>query len=133
MAQPQLIDSVIAYLHLQHNTKMCNAPALLTAILHKDHYAPEMKPEFDYWSTIGKLNFLEKSTQVDLCYIAYIDVPASQKPPKISHAKAVKHIGKYLLSTHDQGLIMCPDHTHGFRCWVDSDFTGNWKHHHWTQ
>ena len=35
---------------------------------------------------------------------------------------------QYLTGTWDQGLIMHPDHTRGFECWVDSDFAGNWTH-----
>ena len=46
----------------------------------------------------------------------------------MSHAQAVKCIGKYLVGTWDQGLIKHCGHTQGFDCWVDLDFAGNWKH-----
>ena len=114
-------------LYLQHNTRTFDTPALSTSILHKDHDTPNMNPEFNYRSVIGKLNFLEKSTHIDLSHSIH-QCACFTEAPKVSHAKAVKCIGKYLLSTCDQGLIMHPDHTHGFECWVDLDFASNWKH-----
>ena len=71
LAEPQLIDFIISDLHMQHNTKSHDTPALSTTILHKDHDTPEMKPEFNYRSVIGKLNFLEKSTHINLSYSMY--------------------------------------------------------------
>ena len=122
LAQPQLIDSIIVDLHLQHNTRTCNTPTLSTSILHEDHDAPDMKPEFNDQSIIGKLNFLEKSTCINLSYSIHQCVCFAEAP-KVSHAKAVRCIGKYLLSTCDKGLIMHLNHACGFKCWVDSDLT----------
>ena len=65
LAQPQLIDSIIADLYLHHNMKTHTMPALATALLHKDHDGPTMQSEFHYHSVIGKLNFLERSTRMD--------------------------------------------------------------------
>ena len=39
-------------------------------------------------------------------------------------------MGQYYLGTCDKGHSLCPNHAHGFECWVDSDFTSNWKHQH---
>ena len=47
--------------------------------------------------------------------------------PKQSHAEAVKKIGHYLLATKDKGLIIHPNELRYFECWVDADFTGNWR------
>jgi hypothetical protein len=45
--------------------------------------------------------------------------------PTEEHAKAVKHIGRYLLATMDQGIIMCPNED-GLKCYSDADFAGIW-------
>ena len=60
--QPQLINSILNYLHLQDNTSPQETHTLSTCILHKDADGEDMKPEFHYHSVIGKLNFLEKLT-----------------------------------------------------------------------
>ena len=46
--------------------------------------------------------------------------------PKKSHAKAVKRIGRYLLGTQDRGIIINPDPTLSFECFVDASFAGEW-------
>ena len=46
--------------------------------------------------------------------------------PKHSHREAVKHIGCYLLSTKDQGIILKPKQD-TFDCWVDTSHAGEWK------
>ena len=38
----------------------------------------------------------------------------------------MRPIGCYLISTRDKGIVMKPDHTKSFKCWVDTDFAGNW-------
>ena len=44
-----------------------------------------------------------------------------------SHAEAVKQIGRYLLATKDKGLLIRPNEQKFFECWVDTDFSGNWR------
>ena len=39
----------------------------------------------------------------------------------------VKRIGQYLLATKDKGLLFRPNNRRHFKCWVDADFTGNWR------
>ena len=62
LTQPQLIGSIIKYLHLQSSSNGKKTPTLTTSLLHKDTDSPEMTPYFHYRSVIGKFNFLEKST-----------------------------------------------------------------------
>ena len=47
--------------------------------------------------------------------------------PKRSHAEAVKRIGRYLLATKGKGLLIRPKELKYFECWVDTDFSGNWR------
>jgi hypothetical protein len=36
------------------------------------------------------------------------------------------HIGRYLLSSKDKGMIYAPDPKQGFEFWVDADFASGW-------
>ena len=85
-----------------------------------------MTPEFHYLSVIGKLNFLEKSTRPDISVSVHQCARFSERPMR-SHAEAVKRIGRYLLATKDKGLIIRPNEQKFFKCWVDADFSGNWR------
>ena len=68
LTQPHLIDAILKDLHLQENTKGKSTPALSSQILHPDVDGEDMGEEFHYRSAIGKLNFLEKSTRIDISY-----------------------------------------------------------------
>jgi len=47
--------------------------------------------------------------------------------PMLSHERAIKHIGKYLLKDPDRGLVFEPDDSKGIECYVDADFAGGWS------
>ena len=126
LTQPPLIDSIIEDVHLQSSSNGKKTPSVTTSLLHKDAGGPESTPDFHYRSVIGKLNFLEKSTRPDISISIHQCTHFSEHPKK-SHAKAVKRIGWYLLSTRDKGLIICPIDIWQFDCWVDADFAGNWR------
>ena len=66
LTQLQLIDSIIKDLHLQSRSNAKKTPAVPSNLLHKDSDSPDMTLEFHYHSVIGKLNFLEKSTRLDI-------------------------------------------------------------------
>ena len=85
-----------------------------------------MTPEFHYRSVIGKLNFLEKSTRLDISVSVHQCARFSEHPMR-SHAEAVKRIGRCLLATKDKGLLIHPNEQKCFECWVDADFSGNWR------
>jgi len=74
---------------------------------------------------IGKLNFLEKSTRLDLSYAVH-QCARFAADPKQSHGAAVKRIGRYLVGTRDKGIILDP-RAHSFDCWVDASFVGDWN------
>ena len=126
LSQPQLIDSILKDLHLQANSNHKATPAVTSTLLHKDTDGPDMLPEFHYRSVIGKLNFLEKSTRPDISVSVHQCARFSESP-KRSHAEAVKRIGHYLLATRDKGLLIRPNADWHFDCWVDADFSGNWR------
>ena len=125
LTQPQLIDSIIQDLHLQSGSNHKNTPSITTKLLLKDANGPEMTPEFHCRSVIGKLNFLEKSTRLDISISIHQCVRFTEHP-KRCHAEAGKRIGCYLLGTRDKGLIINPRNPWLFDCWVDADYVGNW-------
>ena len=85
-----------------------------------------MNQEFHYRSVIGKLNFLEKSTRPDIS-VSVHQCDHFSEQPKWSHAEAVKRIGRNLLATKSKGLLIRPNELKYFECWVDADFSGNWR------
>jgi hypothetical protein len=132
LSQPHLIDSILEDLGLlinnkevKHESKGRPTPALSTQIIGPDR---EGEP-FDYaWSmrsVIGKLNFLEKSTRLDISYATHMCARFVSAPMR-SHGEAVKRIGRFLLGTRDQGIIIRPQKEKSFECYVDADYLGNW-------
>ena len=67
-----------------------------------------MGEDFHYRSVIGKLNFLEKSSRIDISYSVHQCAHFSENPKK-SHASAVQNIGHYLKGTQDKELTLKPD------------------------
>ena len=123
---PQLIDSILKDLHLQHNMITKTTPAMSTVLLHKDVDCSDMSPEFHFRSIIRKLNFLKKSTRVDLYYSVHQCAHFSESPKEL-HAHAVKRLGCYLLGTKDRGIVLCPDKSHGSKSWGNLDYSGYWR------
>ena len=127
LMQSQLTTSILTDLHLQcNNIIACITTALSTVLLQKDPEGKPMCPEFNYHSVIIKLNFLEKSTCPDLAYTVHQCAHFSANPKQL-HTDAVKHIGCYLKGMPTLRITLHPDSQKSFQCWVDADFSGNWK------
>ena len=110
---------------MQDNSKRRSIPACSTKLLNKDTDGESTEANFHYHSVIGKLNFLEKSTCPDTS-VSIHQCTRCQDGPKKSHIQAMRAIWHYLIGTRDKGIVMKPDHTKSFKCWVDADFAGNW-------
>lgn len=74
---------------------------------------------------IGKLTFLANSTRPDLSFVVHQCARYSTNLTAL-HEFAVKRIGRYLLSSPDQGLILKPSNTFQLDMFVDADFAGMW-------
>ena len=98
LTQLQLIDAIIKDLHLQSGSNAKKTPAVPNNPLYKDTDGPDITPEFHYHSVIGTLNFLGKSTRLDISVSVHQCARFSERP-KHSHAEAVKRIRRYLLAT----------------------------------
>ena len=47
--------------------------------------------------------------------------------PKLSHEIVAKRVLRYLKRAAEEGIILKPDTTKGFECYVDADFAGSWS------
>ena len=73
------------------------------------------------------LGYLQGTTRPDIA-IATHQCARFNNDPHLSHERAVKRIGRYLLDTRDNGMIYRPDITRDLECYVDADFAGGWKY-----
>jgi hypothetical protein len=125
LSQPHLIQQVLNDLNFNERTGTKPTPASTSVKIDRDLHGAPFNETWDYRSVIGKLNFIEKSTRLDIAYAVH-QCARFSADPRESHATAVKRIGKYLLATKDKGLILNPK-DHSFDCWVDADFVGNYN------
>ena len=123
--QPQLIDDIINQLGFNDRTKSKATPAPSSTIINRDLEGQPFDEEWEYRSVVGKLNFLEKSTRPDITYQTH-QVARFSSDPRQSHADAIKHIGRYLVGTKRDGIIIDPKHEQSFETYVDADFSGLW-------
>ena len=70
-------------------------PASSQSLTRNDNGADHDKP-FHYRSIIGKLNYLEKATRLDISFAIH-QCARYVSDPKKSHARAVQWLGRYLL------------------------------------
>jgi hypothetical protein len=45
---------------------------------------------------------------------------------EVTHAEAIKHIAKYLLTTYNEGIILHPQTDKSFDVFTDADFVRSW-------
>ena len=125
LVQPQLINLILQDLNYAENTKSEPTPAPSSVILQQDLDGAKFDEHWDYQLVIGKLNFLEKSTQPDIAYAVH-QCASFAANPRNSHAHAIQHICRYLSGTRDKGIILNPKEE-DFLVFVDSDFCGTWN------
>jgi hypothetical protein len=128
LSQPHLIGRIIEALNFDPKTTKGargNTPVAYP-LLSKDENGPHRKASWKYRSLIGMLGYLQGTSRPD------ISMPTHQCArfnidPRLSHERAVKRIGRYLIDTKDKGMIYRPDTSRGLECYVDADFAGGWK------
>ena len=122
MTQKGLIKKIL------ETTKMenCNpnwTPSTLTALGSDPDGEPYDHSQFNYASIVGMLLYLSNNTRPDITF-AVSQVARYTARPKMSHAKAIKTIVRYLARSPDKGILVKPDTTFNLKCWVDADFAG---------
>jgi len=77
-------------------------------------------------TAIGMLTYLQGTTRPDIS-MAVHQCARFFMDPKLSHERAVKCIGRYLLETTNRGIMYSPDMKKCLlECYVDADFAGGW-------
>ena len=128
LIQPFLIKRVIDLLKLddedlgKYNTKPTPA---VKPLLCKNLSGEERKHRWNDRKAIGMLTYLQGTTRPDIA-MAVHHCARFSIDPKLSHKKAVKRIGKYLLGTQGRGIVFNPNIKKGLECYVDADFVGGW-------
>jgi Reverse transcriptase (RNA-dependent DNA polymerase) len=132
MTQPHLIDSILHDLGLsdkdgraRSNTTIKDLPSMVSRKITSDTNGKPFNFPWNYRSIIGKLNYLEKSTRPDITYVVHQLARYSTKMRQ-SHGHAIKHLGRYLLGTKHQGIILQPENPIDLVTYVDADFSGTW-------
>ena len=121
--QPALCKRIVDAMGIK-DQRQHDTPA--DTVLHKDADGPARKLDFNYRSFVGQLNYLTASTRPDI-QLATHQCARFCNDPKLSHEIGVKRIIRYLRGTLDEGIIMKPDVTKGFECYVDADFAGGFS------
>ena len=127
IVQPFLIQRVIDLLGITANDSNCNSrptPAV-KPLLHKDLDGLDRNNSWNYRTAIGMLTYLQGTTRPDISMAVHQCARFSMNP-KLTHERAVKRIGRYLLGTKDRGIIYKPNMMKGLECYVDADFAGGW-------
>ena len=126
LVQPFLIERILTVLGMknesEHNTKPTPA---VKPLLNKDLKGENRKNNWNYRTAIGMLTYLQGTSRPDISMAVHQCARFSVNP-KLSHERAVKRIGRYLLGTQDRGIAFKPDDAHGLVCYVDADFAGSW-------
>jgi hypothetical protein len=91
--------------------------------LGSDPEGEPMSENWNYRSIAGMLLYLAGNTRPDIS-IAVSQICRFSNAPKQSHAKAVKHLMRYLKGTEDKGIIVQPNGTLGLDNYCDADFAG---------
>jgi hypothetical protein len=128
MTQPRMIEKCLQLVGIpidNNKVKQHDTPAEPRTFLHKDSNGLPRQKEWNYRSVIGALMYLMAMTRPELAYAVHQCSRFSQDPRR-SHEQAVMRICRYLKSTQDKGLILNPDLSKGFECYVDADWAGNW-------
>ena len=79
--------------------------------------------DFNYASIVGMLLYVANNTRPDITF-AVSQVARFTAAPKVSHARAIKTIVRYLARNPEKGLIIRLNKEFFLKCWVDADFAG---------
>ena len=93
LTQPHLIYQILKYVKFKDervNTKPTLASSLVLLLQHNNPEAHESS--FNYFSVIGKLNYMERATRGNIYYITH-QCARFTGDPKVEHAKAILWLG----------------------------------------
>ena len=110
LSQPFLIDQIIQVLGFYPNTTKgaTNDTPAGYLLLNKDENYPARKASWKYCGIIGMLGYFQGTTRPDIAMATH-QCARFNNDPHISHERAVKHIGRYILDNRYKGMIYRPD------------------------
>ncbi len=123
--QCALIDSIIEDVGI-NDSKTKPVPAKVSLHLHAFKEEPAFDLNFNYWSVVSKLNYLDQTTRPDVMYATH-QIAKYSSDPRTSHGEAVLYLICYLKKTRELGLHFKPDPNKDFECYCDADFSGLWN------
>jgi hypothetical protein len=123
--QRTLINSIIDDVGLT-NSKTKPVPAKVSLRLHAFKDEPPFDLDFNYWSAVGKLNYLAQTTRPDIMYTTH-QIAKYASDPRKTHGEAILYLVRYLMKLRDLSLCFKPDPSKGFECYWDADFSGLWN------
>eukprot|EP00957_Ditylum_brightwellii_P043614 3306010-Ditylum_brightwellii.AAC.1 len=124
LSQPCIINQIQCQVGLDPRKRHKSTMAPSTKILRRDQKAPTFDKQFHYHSVIGKVNYLEKSTCLDIAYAAHQCTQFAEDLHSI-HAKAVEYLASYLAGTRELGVLLSPDKDQSFEVYADVNFIDN--------
>ena len=128
LSQPFLIDWIIQALGFGPKTTKgaTNSTPSGYLLLNKDENCPARKASWTYCGIIGMLGYLQVTKITDIKMLTH-KYARFNNDPHLSHERAVKSIGRYLLDNRYKGMIYRHDTPRGLYWYVDTDFAGGWK------
>ena len=128
LLQTGLIDRIISALGLDGEMSNSMRTPAPEKPLPKD---PDGEPHdlgFNYASVVGMAMYLCNNSRPDITFAVHQCARHSFNPKRM-HAEYLKKLGRYLIKTRTDGLIMRPDVDHMLKvdCYVDADFAGLWN------
>lgn len=126
MFQPFLIKRIIDYIGIDGRMTNSRETPVGKPLLHKDLEGKPRKHTWNYRAAVGMLSYLTGSTRPELA-MAVHQCARFNAGPMLSHERAIKRIGRYLIENQDRGIVYTPDKTKGIECYVDADFAGGWS------
>ena len=125
MTQANLERQICSELGFNEKTKPRSTPAASSKILKRHKESESFDKSFNYRSIIGKINYLEKGSRLDLAYATH-QASRFVEDPKVEHGEAVRWMGRYIHGTIGKGMILQKKNEEGLEVFVDADFAGNW-------
>ncbi|KAL7475748.1 hypothetical protein ACHAW6_006117 [Cyclotella cf. meneghiniana] len=108
------------------NSTAISTPAE-TSPLPKDAEGAPASGAFNYAAVDGMLLYLSGNSRPDIAFAVHQCARYTFQPTQ-RHELALIQIGRYLIGTTDQGLIMKPSSTPQVDCYPDADFSGLYGH-----
>jgi len=129
MLQTRLIDRIISALGLDGEMSNSARTPAPESPLPKDAQGDPHDMGFNYASVVGMAMYLRKNSRPDITFAVHQCTRRSLNP-KRKHAEYLKILGRYLIKTRKNGLILRPDPENMLKidCYVDADFAGWWNH-----